>query len=64
MNYRQLGKTGLDVSELGFGCGAVGGILVRGDRQEMLRTVARAIELGLAVKLAEVALRAARGDFE
>lgn len=47
MNYRQLGKTGLKVSALGFGCGAVGGLLVRGDRAEQLRTVARAVELGI-----------------
>ncbi len=47
MNYRQLGKTGLNVSALGFGCGAVGGLLVRGERAEMVRTVARAIELGV-----------------
>lgn len=47
MNYRQLGKTGLKVSALGFGCGAVGGLLVKGDRREMVRTIARAIELGV-----------------
>ena len=28
MHYRPLGQTGLTVSSLGFGCGAVGGILV------------------------------------
>jgi aryl-alcohol dehydrogenase-like predicted oxidoreductase len=42
-----LGRTGLQVSELGFGCGAVGGLLVRGDPKEMTRTVARAMELGI-----------------
>lgn len=47
MEYRTLGRTGLKVSALGFGCGAVGGLLVRGDPQEMVRTVARAIELGI-----------------
>lgn len=47
MNYRQLGKTGLNLSALGFGCGAIGGLLVRGDRSDMVRTVARAIELGI-----------------
>lgn len=47
MNYRPLGSTGLEVSALGFGCGAVGGLLVRGDRAEQLRTVARAVELGI-----------------
>ncbi len=47
MDYRPLGRTGLEVSALGFGCGAVGGLLVRGDRSEMQRTVARAMELGV-----------------
>src|SRR5215203_2590013 len=47
MEYRQLGRTGLEVSALGFGCGAVGGLLVKGEHKEMLRTVARAIELGI-----------------
>ncbi len=47
MNYRQLGGTGLKVSEIGFGCGNVGGLIVRGDPKERVRTVARAIELGI-----------------
>ncbi len=47
MEYRTLGRTGWRVSALGFGCGAVGGILVRGERAEMLRVVSRAIELGV-----------------
>lgn len=47
MKYRQLGQTGLEVSVLGFGCGAVGGLLVQGDRSEMVRTVAYAIEQGV-----------------
>ena len=47
MNYRRLGQTGLEVSALGFGCGAVGGLLVRGERKDMVRVVARAIELGI-----------------
>jgi len=47
MQYRPLGRTGLRVSQLGFGCGAVGGLLVRGERAEQRRVVARAIELGV-----------------
>ncbi|MFN8444802.1 MAG: aldo/keto reductase [Caldilineaceae bacterium] len=47
MFYRRLGKTELKVSALGFGCGAGGGLLVKGDPREMVRTVARAVELGI-----------------
>src|SRR6476469_9024673 len=47
MEYRQFGRTGLEVSVLGFGCGAVGGLLIKGDREEMVRVVARAIEAGI-----------------
>jgi L-galactose dehydrogenase/L-glyceraldehyde 3-phosphate reductase len=47
MNYRPLGRTGLQVSELGFGCGAVGGLLVRGDHAEMVRVVAHALDQGI-----------------
>src|SRR3989338_7467758 len=43
-----LGRTGLKVSELGFGCGSVGGLLVRGEYPKMRRAVARALELGIA----------------
>ena len=47
MEYRTLGKSGLKVSTLGFGCGAIGGLLVRGHYPDMRATVARAIELGV-----------------
>src|SRR5262245_39307894 len=47
MEYRQLGRTGLEVSVLGFGCGAVGGLLVKGEHKEIVRAVARAVELGV-----------------
>jgi L-galactose dehydrogenase/L-glyceraldehyde 3-phosphate reductase len=47
METRRLGRTGLNVSVLGFGCGAVGGLMVRGDLAEQERAVARAIELGI-----------------
>ena len=47
MHYRPLGRTGLDVSQLGFGCGSIGGLLVRGDYPTMRRVVGRAIELGV-----------------
>jgi len=47
MESRKLGRTGLDVSVLGFGCGAVGGLMVRGSPADQERAVARAIELGI-----------------
>jgi aryl-alcohol dehydrogenase-like predicted oxidoreductase len=31
MEMRVFGRTGLELSVLGFGCGAVGGLMVRGD---------------------------------
>ena len=48
MERRTLGRTGLDVSVLGFGCGAVGGLMVRGSPGDQERAVARAIELGIS----------------
>ena len=47
METRTLGRTGLAVSVLGFGCGAVGGLMVRGNPSDQERAVARAIELGI-----------------
>ena len=47
MEYRTLGRTGLKVSALAFGCGDVGGIIVRGAPAERERAVARAVELGI-----------------
>jgi aryl-alcohol dehydrogenase-like predicted oxidoreductase len=47
MEYRALGRTGLQVSVLGFGCGNVGGLMVRGTPAEQERAVARALELGV-----------------
>ena len=47
MKYNILGRTGLQVSQLGFGCGSIGGLLVRGDYPRMREVVSRAIELGI-----------------
>src|SRR6266481_3025545 len=47
MEYRLLGRTGLRVSALGFGCGDVGGLMVRGAPADRERGVARALELGI-----------------
>jgi aryl-alcohol dehydrogenase-like predicted oxidoreductase len=47
MELRPLGRTGLRVSVLGFGCGDVGGLIVRGTPAERERAVARAVEAGI-----------------
>lgn len=47
MELRTFGRTGLRLSILGFGCGAVGGLMVRGDAADQERTVARAIAAGV-----------------
>src|SRR6478752_117111 len=47
MQMRVFGRTGMQLSVLGFGCGAVGGLMVRGDAADQERTVARAIAAGV-----------------
>jgi L-galactose dehydrogenase/L-glyceraldehyde 3-phosphate reductase len=47
MEQRILGRTGASVSVLGFGCGAVGGLMVRGAPADQERAVARALEAGI-----------------
>jgi aryl-alcohol dehydrogenase-like predicted oxidoreductase len=47
MEMRVFGRTGMRFSVLGFGCGAVGGLMVRGDPADQERAVARAIDVGV-----------------
>ena len=47
MQKRRLGRTGLEVSVLGYGAGAVGGLFTKGDPADQERALARAIELGI-----------------
>ena len=47
MQLRVFGRTGMRLSILGFGCGAVGGLMVRGDAADQERTIARAIAAGV-----------------
>ena len=47
MHLRVFGRTGMPLSVLGFGCGAVGGVMVRGDPADQERLVARAIDVGV-----------------
>ena len=47
MQYRTLGKTGLKISEIGFGCGNNAVLMVRASYEEQLRAVRRALDLGI-----------------
>src|ERR1700692_198022 len=47
MQLRVFGRTGMQLSVLGFGCGAVGGFMVRGDAADQERIIARAIAAGV-----------------
>lgn len=47
LERRVFGRTGLPIAALGFGCGAVGGLIIRGTPPERERAVARALELGI-----------------
>ncbi len=47
MQKRRLGRTGLDISVLGFGAGAVGGLMTKGAPADQERAIARAVELGI-----------------
>jgi aryl-alcohol dehydrogenase-like predicted oxidoreductase len=47
MEQRRLGRTGLMVSVLGYGAGAVGGLFTKGRPEDQERAAARAIEAGI-----------------
>ena len=47
MQYRALGRTGLNVSILSFGASALGGVFRPTDDQESIRTVRTALDLGI-----------------
>ena len=47
MEKRTLGRTGFEVSVLGFGCGAVGGLMVRGTPADQERAVGHAVARGI-----------------
>jgi D-threo-aldose 1-dehydrogenase len=47
MKYREFGRTGLEVSELVFGGGAVGGLLVNADDDTKLEALRRALAGGI-----------------
>jgi aryl-alcohol dehydrogenase-like predicted oxidoreductase len=62
MEMRVFGRTGMQISVLGFGCGAVGGLMVRGDPRDQERAVARALEVG--VNYFDTAVQYGNGESE
>jgi aryl-alcohol dehydrogenase-like predicted oxidoreductase len=62
MEMREFGRTGMRLSVLGFGCGAVGGLMVRGDQADQERTIARAIAAG--VNYFDTAVQYGNGESE
>jgi aryl-alcohol dehydrogenase-like predicted oxidoreductase len=62
MEMRVFGRTGMQLSVLGFGCGAVGGLMVRGDPRDQERTIARAIAFG--VNYFDTAVQYGNGESE
>lgn len=47
MKYRKFGSTGLEISEIVFGAGAVGGLVFKPDRQTRLEAVRKALDYGI-----------------
>ena len=47
MQRRRFGRTNLQIGVLGFGAGAVGGLMTKGDPRDQERAIARAVELGI-----------------
>src|ERR1700680_1114273 len=62
MQMRAFGGTEMELSLLGFGCGAVGGFMVRGDPADQERTIARAITAG--VNYFDTAVQYGNGESE
>jgi aryl-alcohol dehydrogenase-like predicted oxidoreductase len=62
MQLRKFGRTPMQLSVLGFGCGAVGGLMVRGDPADQERTVARALAAG--VNYFDTAVQYGEGESE
>ncbi len=62
MDMRVFGRTGMQLSLLGFGCGAVGGLMVRGDPHDQERTIAHAIDAG--VNYFDTAVQYGNGESE
>ena len=47
MKYRKFGSTGIDISEIVFGAGAVGGVVFQTDRDTRIEAVRRGLDYGI-----------------
>ena len=47
MKYRPYGNTGLEISEIVFGAGAVGGIIIDADDETRRRAIRTAVDAGI-----------------
>ena len=47
MQYRIFGKSGFEISEIVFGCGFVGGLMIQKDEQTCLKAVQNALDSGI-----------------
>jgi aryl-alcohol dehydrogenase-like predicted oxidoreductase len=62
MEMRIFGRSGMKISILGFGCGAVGGLMVRGDHSDQERAIGRALDAG--VNYYDTAVQYGNGESE
>jgi len=62
MEMRVFGRSGMQISILGFGCGAVGGLMVRGDPADQERALGRALDAG--VNYFDTAVQYGNGESE
>ena len=47
MQYRTIGKTGLQVSEIGFGCGNNAVLMVKAPHEDQVKAVRHALDAGI-----------------
>src|SRR5262245_59433430 len=62
MERRTFGRSGLRLSIFGFGCGAVGGLMVRGEPADQERAIGRALDAG--VNYVDTAVQYGDGESE